>query len=81
MTHPELDRDGYFRPRRWRVYTWQVGPLLLATSVLCMVLGMAIMLWVGATTGPLKKEYEKWWDANAKVSDRSFSSFGPENPR
>lgn len=67
LAHPKLESDRYFRPRRWRVYTWQVGPVLLAASVLCMVVGMAIMLWVGATVGPLKKDYEAWWDANAKV--------------
>ena len=67
MMHPEVDKDGLYRPRRWRVYTWQISPILLALSVLCMIAGMAVMIWVAAGLGPLKKDYEAWWDSNAKV--------------
>lgn len=67
MMHPEVDKHGLYRPRRWRVYTWQISPILLALSVLCMIAGMAVMIWVAAGLGPLKKDYEAWWDSNAKV--------------
>lgn len=67
MASRRLSQDGHVLPHRWRVHTWQIGPALLTASVLCMVIGMGIMLWVGAQEGPLKKEYEKWWDGNAKV--------------
>lgn len=67
MTHPKLAKDGSLRARKWRVWAWQIGPGLLALSVLFMVLGMGIMLWVGTSVGPFKKEYEAWWEPNAKV--------------
>ena len=72
MTHPKLDPDGCFRPQRMKIYAWQVGPALLAASVLCMVVGMAIMLWVGTGVGPYKTQHEDWWQSNAKVSQRPY---------
>lgn len=68
LGHPLPDKYGRYRPRRFRVYAWQVGPMLLLASVLCMTIGMGIMLWVGASLGPLKHDYENWWDNSAKVS-------------
>lgn len=68
LCHPTPDEDGFYRPRHFRIFVWQIGPALLAVSVLCMVIGMGIMLWVGALLGPYKKDYESWWESNAKVS-------------
>ncbi|CZT23237.1 uncharacterized protein RCC_08948 [Ramularia collo-cygni] len=68
MTHPNLDKDGAYRPRRLRVQVWQIGPLFLAASVFCMIGGMGIMLWVGTRVGPYKSSTEPWWDSNAKMA-------------
>lgn len=81
MMHPEVDKDGFYRPRRWRVYTWQISPMLLALSVLCMITGMGVMIWVGAGLGPLKKEYEEWWDSNAKVGPFALHAGSILTPR
>lgn len=71
MTHSRLDKEGMYRPRRLRVHVWQIGPAFLAASVLCMVAGMAIMLWVGTSVGPYKSADEPWWESNAKVRNSS----------
>jgi hypothetical protein len=72
MTHPGLDKNGQYRPRRLRVHSWQIGPLFLAAAVLCMIGGMGIMLWVGTRVGPYKSPSDPWWDANSKVIEMIF---------
>lgn len=68
MTHRKLDKNGAYRPRKLRVHCWQISSGFLAASVLCMIGGMGIMIWVGTRAGPFKSPSESWWDSNSKVS-------------
>lgn len=63
----ERGSDNKIRPNRLQVYAWEFSLLFLVTSVLCMVAGIAVLVWVSTEYGPKKPEGDGWWDENSKV--------------
>ncbi|KFH45568.1 hypothetical protein ACRE_035840 [Hapsidospora chrysogenum ATCC 11550] len=59
--------DGY-QPYRFQVYAWEASQAFLLLSVVLMVLGIAVLVWVSTEYGPDKPYEDGWWDENSKVS-------------
>lgn len=55
------------RPIKFQVYGWQASIVFLMMAVLSLIVGMTILVWSSTQFGPFKKEYDGWWDDNAKV--------------
>lgn len=71
--------SGQVRPGGLQVYAWEFSLAFLVTSVLCMVAGIAVLVWVSAEYGPDKSEQDGWWDENSKVSMFSVSCWIEED--
>ena len=59
--------DGY-QPYRFQVYAWEASQAFLLLSVVLMVVGIAVLVWVSTEYGPDKPYEDGWWDENSKVS-------------
>jgi hypothetical protein len=59
--------NGEHRPYKIQVYAWDASILFLVVSVLCMIAGLTVLLWVGTVYGPDKTRDGGWWDENSKV--------------
>ena len=59
--------NGY-APERFQLYAWEASQAFLVLSVLLMVIGIAVLVWVSTEYGPNKPRESGWWDENSKVS-------------
>jgi hypothetical protein len=50
------------------VYAWDASQAFLLLSVVLMVVGIAVLVWVSTGYGPDKPHEDGWWDENSKVS-------------
>lgn len=62
------DSAGRVRPQWLHVNAWEFSLAFLITSVLCMVMGIAVLVWVSTGYGPDKPEDGGWWDENSKMA-------------
>jgi hypothetical protein len=55
-------------PLRFQIYAWDASHAFLVLSVILMIAGIAVLVWVSTEYGPDKPEDGGWWDENSKVS-------------
>lgn len=64
-------------PLRLQIYAWDASHAFLVLSVILMITGIAVLVWVSAGYGPDKPEDGGWWDENSKVSSPLFTNKCP----
>lgn len=60
--------NGETRPHWLQVYAWEFSLGFLVTSVMLMVTGIAVLVWVSTEYGPKKPQDGGWWDENSKMA-------------
>lgn len=55
-------------PLRFQVYAWDAGQAFLLLSVIFMIGGITVLVWVSAEFGPGKPGNGGWWDDNSKMA-------------
>lgn len=60
--------DVTVKPHRMQVYAWQASLMFLVASVVCLIAGITVLVWVSAGYGPKKTPADGWWDGNSFVS-------------
>lgn len=56
-----------YRPHKFQLYAWEASQAFLVLSVVLMVIGIAVLVWVSTEYGPNKPKENGWWDENSKV--------------
>lgn len=54
-------------PLRFQIYAWDASHAFLVLSVILMIAGISVLVWVSTEFGPDKPENGGWWDENSKV--------------